>query len=96
MSQSDMRFARGLGGMPLREIFFKWCNLVYVLIRFCLSKITILSFKNYHFLYKNFKNTIFLYKIFKKFHFLFKKMNILDTRLLCGNSCNKTFENMYN
>ena len=65
MSQSDMRFARGLGGMPFRENFFKWCNLVYVLIRFCLSKITIFYIKisKIPFFYIKFlKNSIFYLK----------------------------------
>ena len=41
----------GFGGMPPREIFLKWCNLV----RFGVYLDQILSlknFKNYHFLYK--------------------------------------------
>ena len=29
-------FLGGFGGMPPREIFFKWCVLVYIWIRFCL------------------------------------------------------------
>ena len=29
-------FLGGFGGMLPREIFFKWCNLVYIWIRFCL------------------------------------------------------------
>ena len=64
----------GFGGMPPRENFFKWCNLV----RFGVYFDQILSlnfFKNYHFLYKKFKNCNFLYK----------GINILDTRLLWGN-----------
>ena len=81
MSRSDMlRMAKpcallgGFGGMPPRENFFKWCNLV----RFGVYFDQILSlnfFKNYHFLYKKFKNCNFLYK----------GINILDTRLLWGN-----------
>ena len=42
MSRSDMlRMAKpcallgGFGGMPPRENFLKWCNLVYILNRFC-------------------------------------------------------------
>ena len=61
----------GFGGMPPREIFLKWCNLV----RFGVYFDQILSLKNYHFLYKKFKNCNFLYK----------KINILDTRLPWGN-----------
>ena len=43
MSRSDMlRMATscallgGFGGMHPREIFLKWCALVYILIRFCI------------------------------------------------------------
>ena len=74
----------GFGGMPPRENFLKWCNLVRfgafwcVLVRFGVYFDHILSlknFKNYHFLYKKNKNCNFLYK----------RINILDTRLLSGN-----------
>ena len=64
----------GSGGMPPREKFFKWCNLVRFGVYF--DKILSLKiFLNYHFLYKKFKNCNFLYK----------RINILDTRLLWGN-----------
>ena len=58
----------GFGGMPPRENFLKWCNLV----RFGVYFDKILYLKNYHFLYKNFENCNFSYK----------RINILDTRLL--------------
>ena len=48
----------GFGGMPPREFFLKWCNLV----RFGVYSDQILSLKfflNYHFLYKNLKNCNF-------------------------------------
>ena len=51
-----MSLLGGFGGMPPREIFLKWCNLV----RFGVYLDQILSlknFKNYHFLYKKFKNS---------------------------------------
>ena len=92
MSRSDMlRMAKpcalleGFGGMPPRENFLKWCNLV----RFGVYFDQILSlkiFKNYHFLYKKFKNCNFLYK----------RINILDTRLLWGNySREEIFKKIY-
>ena len=92
MSLSDMlRMAKpcallgGFGGMPPRENFFKWCNLV----RFGVYFDQILSLKiflNYHFLYKKFKNCNFLYK----------RINILDTRLLWGNySREEIFRKIY-
>ena len=64
----------GLGGMPPRNFFFKWCNLV----RFGVYFDQILSLKN-------FKNYHFLYKKLKSCNFLYKRINILDTRLLWGN-----------
>ena len=69
-----MRFVRGFGGMPPREIFLKWCNLVRFGVYFD-QILTLKNFKNYHFLYKKFKNCNFLYK----------RINILDTRLPWGN-----------
>ena len=54
-----MRFARGFGGMPPRENFFKWCNLV----RFGVYFDQILSLKNFnnsHLLYNFFLNCNFL------------------------------------
>ena len=59
MSRSDMlRMAKpcallgGFGGMPPREIFLKWCNLVRFGVYF--DQILYLkNLKNYHFLYKN-------------------------------------------
>ena len=81
MSRSHMlRMAKpcallgGFGGIPPRENFLKWCNLV----RFGVYVDHILSpkiFKNYQFLYKKFENC----------NFLCKRINILDTRLLWGN-----------
>ena len=64
----------GFGGMPPREIFLKWCNLVRFGVYFD-QILSLKNFKNYHFLYKEFKNCNFLYK----------RINILDTRLLWGN-----------
>ena len=64
----------GFGGMPPREIFFKWCNLVRFGVYFD-QILSLKNFKNYHFLYKILKIAIFLYK----------RINILDTRLLWGN-----------
>ena len=82
MSRSDMlRMVKpcallgGFGGMPLREKFFKWCNLV----RFGVYFDQILSLKN-------FQKLPFLYKNFKNCNFLYKRINILDTRLLCGSN----------
>ena len=76
MSRSDMlRMAKpcallgGSGGMPPRENFFKWCNLVRFGVYFD-QILSLKNFKNYHFLYKNFKNCNFLYK----------RIKILDTR----------------
>ena len=81
MSRSDMlRMAKpcallgGFGGMPPRENFLKWCNLVRFGVYFD-QILTLKNFKNYHFLYKKFKNC----------NFLCKRINILDTRLLWGN-----------
>ena len=74
MSRSDMRFARGFGGMHPRENFLKWCNLVRFRVYFG-HILSLKIFKNYH----------FLYKIFKNCNFLYKRINILDTRLLWGN-----------
>ena len=55
-----MRFARGFGGMPPRENFLKWCNLVRFGEYFD-QILSLKNFKNYHFLYKNFKNCNFFY-----------------------------------
>ena len=81
MSRSDMlRMAKpcallgGFGGMPPREMFLKWCNLVRFGVYFD-QILSLKNFKNYHFLYKKIKNCNFLYK----------RINILDTRLLWGN-----------
>ena len=81
MSRSDMlRMAKpcallgGFGGMPPREFFLEWCNLVRFGVYFD-QILSLKNFKNYHFLYKKFKNCIFLYK----------RINILDTRLPWGN-----------
>ena len=81
MSRSDMlRMAKpcallgGFGGMPPRENFLKWCNLVRFGVYFD-QILSLKNFNNYHFLYKNIKIAIFLYK----------RINILDTRLLWGN-----------
>ena len=81
MSRSDMlRMAKpcalleGFGGMPPREFFLKWCNLVRFGVYFD-QILTLQNFKNYDFLYKKFKNCNFLYK----------RINILDTRLPWGN-----------
>ena len=64
----------GFGGMPPRENFLKWCNLVRFGVHF--DQILYLkNFNNYHFLHTNFKNCNFLYK----------RIYILDTRLLWGN-----------
>ena len=87
MSRSDMlRMAKpcallgGFGGMPPRENFLKWCNLVRFGVYF--DQILYLkNLKNYHFLYKYFKNCNFFYK----------RINILDTRLLWGNYSRKEF-----
>ena len=65
--------------LDLREFFKKWCNLV----RFGVYLDQIL------------KNTIFYIKISKiQPFFLYKKRNILDTRLLWGNSHEEIFENI--
>ena len=61
----------GFGGMPPRENFLKWCNLVRFDVYFD-HILSLKNFKNYHFLYKKFKNCNFLYK----------RINNLDTRLL--------------
>ena len=37
------------------------------------------------FVFKKFQKLPFLYKIFKNCNFLYKRIDILDTRLLCGN-----------
>ena len=92
MSRSDMlRMAKpcallgGFGGMPPRENFFKWCNLVRFGVYFYQIS-SLKNFKNYHFLYKKFKNCNFLYK----------RINILDTRLLWGNySCEEIKKKNY-
>ena len=65
--RSAMRraFVGGFGGMPPRENFFKWCNLV----RFGVYLDQILSLKN-------FKNYYFLYKIF--IHYLFLYINLTN------------------
>ena len=62
MSRSDMlRMAKqcallgGFGGMPPRENFLKWCNLVRFGVYFD-QILSLKNFKNYHFLYKKFKN----------------------------------------
>ena len=65
----------GFGGMPPREIFLKWCNLVRFGVYFD-QILSLKNFKNYNFLYKNFKNCNFIYE----------RINILDTRLLWGNN----------
>ena len=63
-------FLGGFGGMPPRENFLKWCNLVRFGVYF--DQISSLkNFKNYHFLYKNFKNCNFLYKRIKIQEILF-------------------------
>ena len=64
----------GFGGMPIRENFLKWCNLVRFGVYFD-HILSLRNLKNYHFLYKKIKNCNFLYKI----------INILDTQLLWGN-----------
>ena len=69
-----MRFARGFGGMPPRENFLKWCNLVRFGVHFD-QILSLKNFNNYHFFNKNFKNCNFLYK----------RIDILDTRLQWGN-----------
>ena len=67
------RLFKGVRGYaPLREFFFKWCNLV----RFGVYLVQILSLKNfkkYYFLYKDFINYLFLYKNFKNYYFVYKK-----------------------
>ena len=50
----------GFGGMPPREIFLKWCNMVRFGVYFD-HILSLKNFKNYHFLYKKFKNCTFLY-----------------------------------
>ena len=80
MSRSDMlRMAKpcalvgGFGGMPPRENFLTWCNLVRFGVYFD-QILSLKNFNNYHFLYKNFKNCNFLYK----------RIDILDTRFAMG------------
>ena len=51
----------GFWGMPPRENFLKWCNLVRFGVYFD-QILSLRNFKNYHFLYKKFKNCNFLYK----------------------------------
>ena len=43
------RLLGGFGGMLPREIFFKWCVLESILLKFCQKN----NLKNSHFLYKN-------------------------------------------
>ena len=68
MSRGDMlRMAKpcallgGFGGMPPRENFFKWCNLVRFGVYFD-QILSLKNFNNYHFLYKNIKIAIFYIK----------------------------------
>ena len=68
MSRSDMlRMTKpcallgGFGGMPPRNFFLKWCNLVRFGVYFD-QILSLTNFKNYHFLYKNFKNCNFYIK----------------------------------
>ena len=88
MSRSDMlrmanpcALVEGFGGMPPRENFLKWCNLVRFGVYFD-HILSLKNFKNYHFLYEKFENC----------NVLCKRINILDTRLLWGNySCEEIF-----
>ena len=48
----------GFGGMPPREIFLKWCNLVRFGVYFD-QILSLKNFNNYHFLYKILKITLF-------------------------------------
>ena len=45
-----MRFVRGVRGMPPREIFLKWCNLVRSGVYFD-QILSLKNFNNSHFLY---------------------------------------------
>ena len=74
MSRTPCALLGGFGGMPPRENFLKWCNLMRFGVYFD-QILSLKNFNNYHFLYKNLKN----------FFFLYKRMNILDTRLIWGN-----------
>ena len=74
MSPKPCTLLGGFGGMPPREIFLKWFNLV----RFGVYFHQILSLKIS-------KITIFIKKNLKIAFFLYKRINILDTRLLWGN-----------
>ena len=88
MSRSDMlrmakpcAFLGGFGGMPPRENYLKWCNLVRFDVYFD-QILSLKNFKNYHFYIKILKIAIFYYKNFKNCNFLYERINILDTRLL--------------
>ena len=82
-----MRFARGLRGHAPPIIFLKWCNLVRFGV-YLDQILTLKYFEKYHFLYILKKNYHFLYKNNYPFYI---NINISDTRLLWGNSCEEIF-----
>ena len=92
-----MCFARGVRGHAPTRSFFKMvqlkCVLVYIWIKFWLKKIS-------NFLYNFFKLPFFIYNFYKLPFFIYNfyklpffkyKINILDSRLVWGNSHEEIF-----